>query len=106
MRQQVVIQTKKRDEKGNIVTWSGTSEDGNALKVLVESGMVDGLAAKAVRAKFPMFETYAYGTLNSALRNARRALNKTIYHRSNGCKFPVVLCILLFLYSRLVECMS
>jgi hypothetical protein len=65
----------KRNEKGEIIQWSSTSQDGKLLRTLVENGNITNkMTAKQIREKYTMFNAYAYACFNSALANTRRSV--------------------------------
>ena len=68
---------KEMNEKGEIIQWSATSEDGKLLKLLIKNGNVDSnMTTGQVCKKYPMFAMYAYRTFYNALENARKSYKK------------------------------
>ena len=72
------------NDKGEIISWSATSDDGKLLKMLVENGCIPlKMTAGQARDKYTMYNKYAYGTFSSALTNAKKAFEKEIDSRGN-----------------------
>lgn len=73
-------QTKapKTNEKGEIISWDSSSADGKALRALFDGGLITNETAKQVKKSFPMFRNYANRTLNSALNNERKRVEKEV----------------------------
>jgi hypothetical protein len=69
------------DQKGKVASWDGTSDDALDLKLFVENGRLEGLTPKKVMEKYTQFDKYAYGTFSSALGNARKSFNNTVFSR-------------------------
>lgn len=68
-----------RNEKGEITSWSATSEHGGLLKMLIENeNITPSMTAGDVRKKYSMFADYSYSCFSSALSNARKAFKKEI----------------------------
>ena len=70
-----------RNEKGETTTWD-SNEDGISLKVIVQSGILDGLTGICLRIKYPQFQKYSYSCFNSALGNAWKTFNNQVHARS------------------------
>jgi hypothetical protein len=49
------------DNKGEIISWTSTNDNGRLLRILVENGNIKpGMTAGAARDKYPMFKDYSY----------------------------------------------
>jgi len=92
----------KRNAKGKICSWDGTSSDAEFLKILVQNGCLEGMTPAQIQKekKYAAFDEYANSTFASALNNMKKALGKEMETQraggSNG-KFsgrPVVVCSL------------
>ena len=60
----------RRNDKGEIISWSSTNDNGRLLRMLVENGNIKpGMTAGAARDKYPMFKDYSYNCFQSALNN-------------------------------------
>jgi len=68
----------KTNEKGEIISWDSTSEDGTALKALFDGGLIATETAKAVKKEHPRFRNCAVRTLNSALADERKRLESEV----------------------------
>jgi len=66
------------NEKGEIITWDSTSEDGVALKTLFDGGLITTETAKTVKKEHPRLRKHAAHTLNSALANNRKRLEAEV----------------------------
>ena len=88
----------KLNNKGEIISWSATSEDGKLLKMLVENSCITmAMTAGQARDKYQMFNKYAYSTFSSALTNAKKALEKELDSKKkkgmiSSCLCSVILC--------------
>lgn len=61
-----------------IISWNSASPDGKALRALFDAGMITNETAKQVRKEYPRFRPYASRTLNSALNNERKRIEKEV----------------------------
>ena len=68
----------KTNEKGEVISWDSNSPDGKALKALFDGGLITDETAKIVKKNYPRFRVYASRTLNSALTNERKRLEKEV----------------------------
>lgn len=74
--------TGKKNNKGEITSWSSTSNHGRLLKMLIENGnILPSQTAGEVRSEFPTFCLYSYNTFSSALSNARKSYSKHVEAR-------------------------
>lgn len=71
----------KKNEKGEVTTWKGDSEDGKMLKILVENNCIHDKKPADIRALYPQFMKYSASTFRSALTNARKSYNNELYRR-------------------------
>jgi hypothetical protein len=92
----VADQELHKNEKGEITKWVGESADGAALKVLVESHLLDNMTPSQIREEYPRFQKYNNRCFSSALANARKRRNADIHNRGQAvnCKF----CVITFLW--------
>jgi len=74
----------KTDEKGEIISWDSTSDDGKALKALFDGGLITTQTASVVKKEYPRFRKHAVRTLNSALNNERKRLEKEVDTQQQG----------------------
>lgn len=68
----------KTNQKGEVVSWDRNSPDGKALKALFDGGLITDQTASQVKHDFVRFRIYAATTLNSALSNERKRMQKEI----------------------------
>lgn len=68
----------KTNDKGEVVSWDSNSPDGKALRSLFDGGLITDETAKKVKKDYPRFRIYATRTLNSALNNERKRLEKEV----------------------------
>jgi len=87
----------KRNAKGKICSWDGTSSDAEHLKILVQNGCLEGMTPAQIQKekKHAAFDEHADATFASALNNMKKALGKEVETQraggSNGkCLFVVV----------------
>jgi hypothetical protein len=72
----------RRNDKGEICSWTSTGDDGRLLRMLVENGNIKtGLTAGDARKKYPMFNKYSYNCFSSALTNTRKSLGTEVEAR-------------------------
>ena len=72
----------KKNPKGEVISWSMVSKDGDLLKLLISNENISSdMTAGQVRKRYPMFAVYQYATFNSALKNARKSFQKEITAR-------------------------
>ena len=73
----------RRNDKGEIISWSSTNDNGRLLRMLVENGNIKpGMTAGAARRdKYPMFKDYSYNCFQSALNNVRKSLGTEVEAR-------------------------
>jgi hypothetical protein len=76
-------QLAKMNEKGELISWDSKSKDGQLLKVLLEQGYIKKETGSQVQQEYPQFAKYALKTLNSALNNCRKALEKEVDARQS-----------------------
>ena len=79
---QKAVQFVRKNEDGEILTWDRHSADAATLRVIVENGLVNGMKPSKVRENFKVFEKYAGATFRSALQNARKTYEKSVYNRA------------------------
>lgn len=75
------VQSSLRQPK--VATWSSKSKDGLFLKLLVETGAVDGMTATEVKYNFRQFEKYETKTMASALSNANKSFSNSLKTRGS-----------------------
>jgi len=68
----------KTNEKGEVISWDSASADGKALRALFDGGLITDETAKKVQEDYPRFRIYASRTLNSALNNERKRMEKEV----------------------------
>jgi hypothetical protein len=74
------VRTKapKTNEKGEVISWDSSSPDGKALRLLFEGKLITNETARQVKKDYPRFRLYASRTLNSALSNERKRVEKEV----------------------------
>ena len=77
------VKAPKTNEKGEIISWDSSSKDGKALRALFDGGLITDETAKQVKQEYPRFCNFASRTLNSALTNERKRLEKEVDMQKN-----------------------
>ena len=80
----------KTNEKGEIISWDSHSPDSKALRALFDGGLITTETANKVKNDYPRFRQYASRTLNSALSNERKRMEKEVdtqIHRGSSGEF-------------------
>jgi len=74
------VRTKapKTNEKGEVISWDSSSPDGKALRLLFEGKLITNETARQVKKDYPRFRLHASRTLNSALSNERKRVEKEV----------------------------
>jgi len=76
----------KRNSKGLICNWDGTSSDAEFLKILVQSGSLEGMTQAQIQKekRHAAFAECANATFASALSNMKKALGKEVETQRAG----------------------
>ncbi len=73
---------RRKNDRGEIISWTSTTDNGRLLRMLVESGHIKpGMTAGAAREKYPMFKDYSYICFQWALNNVRKSLGTEVEAR-------------------------
>jgi hypothetical protein len=72
---------KKYDGNGKVINWSQLWPEAKELECLVANGLVDGMTPAQLCQKYPLYESFSYRPLSSALKNTRKRHNKEVANR-------------------------
>ena len=92
-------------QKGEVITWDGSNEDGRLLKLLVDQGVVTDMKQKEVVASFPVFEVYNHRTFSSSLSSYRQSFQNAIEAREDSIRSPLkfFMYVLFFIYTNIIS---
>lgn len=78
------VKEKKHDEEGKIMNWDSSWPEAQALRVMVEKGLVKGLTAGKIMEKYSDFDGFTNKALTGGLKTIRDSVAKEIQLARGG----------------------